>query len=64
MACRSDIQKFLRAAVKTGLRMQNSQVASASRSSAPGETASNGVATLTRIKASLAKRKTDNRSST
>ena len=41
--------KFLRAAIKTGLRMQNAAENSG--------TASEGVATLQRIKASLRKKK-------
>ncbi len=54
---RTDIENFLRAAVKTGLRMQNRPVESASQRTAQGEVVSNGVATLQRIKASLNKRK-------
>jgi hypothetical protein len=43
--------KFLRAAVKAGLRLQNAT------GSGQSEPASNGVATLQRIKASLRKKK-------
>ena len=46
-----DDQKFLRAAIKAGLRMQRSD------SSDGGGSRSEGVATLQRIKTSLRKRK-------
>ena len=50
MTQRPDDQKFLRAAIKAGLRMQRSG------SSDGGGSNSEGVATLQRIKASLRKR--------
>ena len=61
MARRPDVERFLRAAVKTGLRMQSHQVAMPAPGAAQTETVSEGVATLQRIKASLSKRKTVNR---
>ena len=61
MARRADIAKFLRVAVKTGLRMQHRQVGTTAEPGDHGETGSEGVATLQRIKASLSKRKGANR---
>ncbi len=61
MARRPDVEKFLREAVKTALRMQSRQVVTPAPSKAQAETVSEGVATLQRIKASLSKRKTVNR---
>ncbi len=61
MARRPDVERFLRAAVKTGLRMQNHQVAMSAPGAGQAETVSEGVATLQRIKAPLSKRKTVNR---
>ena len=51
-----DDQKFLRAAIKAGLRMQRSG------SSDGGGPKSEGVATLQRIKASLRKRNSNSKS--
>lgn len=53
---RPDDQKFLRAAIKAGLRMQRSG------SSDGGGPKSEGVATLQRIKASLRKRNSNSKS--
>jgi hypothetical protein len=54
---RSDDEKFLRAAIKTGLRLQSKDVSGTERSSK-----SDGVATLQRIKTSLRNRKKTSKS--
>jgi hypothetical protein len=55
----SEVEKFLRAAVRTGLRMQRKDGSTTPESgSAPNRQVSDGVATLQKIKASLNKRKT------
>jgi hypothetical protein len=52
-----ETEKFLRAAVKTGLRMQHRAAADAgARGPVAANAVSEGVATLQRIKASLRKR--------
>ena len=56
MTHRPDDQKFLRAAIKAGLRLQRTG------SSDGGGTKSEGVATLQRIKASLRKRNSNTKS--
>lgn len=53
MTHRPEADKFLRAAVKTGLRLQQNETAEAD-----GGTPSAGLRTLQRIKASLRKRNT------
>jgi hypothetical protein len=62
VACRSDREKFLRAAVKAGLRMQKHQGEATAENTGPDTVASDGVAVLQRIKASLNRRKTSKQS--
>ena len=57
MTHRSDDEKFLRAAIKTGLRLQAREVSRTEKSPR-----SDGVATLQRIKASLRNRKKTSKS--
>jgi len=52
-----DAERFLRAAVKTGLRLQRSEAAGASHQANPA-----GLQTLQRIKASLRKRTSKSKS--
>ncbi len=57
MADRSEVDAFLRAAVKTGLRLQRKGGGDPSDGRAADMLVSDGVATLQRIKASLRKKK-------
>src|SRR5215475_10922403 len=54
---RPENERFLRAAVKTGLRLQRNEPEASG-----GKTKSTGVSTLQRIKASLRKRNINNKS--